>query len=130
MADKRIIKNTRRQAAVVVTGTGTATINIYEVAYSGQTVDAANVQLDITDVMFSTITTGNVTRDSNVIISFPANMAAMFNISQQMGVSLNDKNSANIVVNLGASEGTVLLQLSKTAGYIDQNRQNQGPGSL
>jgi hypothetical protein len=43
---------------------------------------------------------------------------------------LNEKANANVVVNLGAAEGTMIIQFTKGDGYNDPNRQNQGPGSL
>ena len=47
---KSILKNTRRQAVVKLVGTGTSTIDIYEVKYSDQTITTANLQLTISDL--------------------------------------------------------------------------------
>ena len=130
MADKHILKNTRRQAAVKVHGTGSATISIYELAYADQSVTAANLELMITDASFMTTASGNVKRDSNLILVMPAGSADTFNFTADIGVNLNEKANANVVVNLGDTEGVCILQFSKGAGYNDPNRQNQGPGSL
>lgn len=130
MANKHILKNTRRQAAVKVHGTGSATINIYELAYADQTVTEANLELTITDAAFMTLSAGNVTRDGNLILVMPSDSADSFNFTADLGVALNEKANANVVVNLGASEGVCILQFTKGAGYNDPNRQNQGPGSL
>jgi len=130
MASKHILKKNRRQAAVKVTGTGTATINIYELAYADQTVVAANVVLTITDVAFMTTAAGNVKRDGNVIIVMPSGSADQFSFAQDYGIVMDEKSGANVDIDLGATEGVVILQFSKVAGYDDPNRQNQGPGSL
>lgn len=129
MANKLILKNTRRQAAVVVTGTGTATINIYELAYPDQTITTANLQLTITDIAYDVQTASTIMRNGNLIFSMGTG-SGEFNLTDSMGVVLNDKANANVDVNLGASNGTVILQFTKGDGYNDPNRQNQGPGSL
>lgn len=130
MADKFILKKTRRQAAVKVSGTGSATINIYELAYADQTITTANLELMLTDASFMTLANGNVTRNGNLILVMPAGSADTLTFTNDLGVHLNEQANANVVVNLGASEGVVILQFSKGAGYNDPNRQNQGPGSL
>lgn len=130
MADKHILKNTRRQAAVKVSGTGSATISIYELAYSDQSITTANLELTLTDASFTTLANGNVKRNGNLILVMPAGSADNFNFTAGMGVSLNEQANANVVVDLGASEGVVVLQFTKGAGYNDPDRQHQGPGSL
>lgn len=130
MADKHILKNTRRQAAVKVSGTGSATISVFELAYPDQTVTTANLELTISDAAFMTLSDGNVTRDGNLILVMPADAADTFNFTADLGVALNEKANANVVVNLGASEGVCILQFTKGSGYNDPDRQNQGPGSL
>lgn len=130
MADKHILKNTRRQAAVKVSGTGSATINIYELAYADQTITTANLELMITDAAFTTTSAGNVKRNGNLILVLPSGSADTFNFTADIGVNLNEQANANVVVDLGSTEGVCILQFSKGAGYNDPNRQNQGPGSL
>ena len=129
MANKLILKNTRRQAAVVVNGTGTATINIYELAYPDQTITTANLQLTITDLVYDVQTASTIMRNGNLIFSMGVG-SGEFNLTDSLGVVLNDKANANVDINLGASNGTVILQFTKGDGYNDPNRQNQGPGSL
>lgn len=130
MADKHILKNTRRQAAVKVSGTGTATISIYELAYADQTVTTANLELMLTDASFMTTASGNVKRGANLILVMPSGSADTFNFTADIGVNMNEQANANVVVDLGATEGVCILQFSKGAGYNDPDRQNQGPGSL
>jgi chitinase len=129
MANKHILKKTRRQAAVVVTGTGSATIDIFELATADQTVTAANLQLMISDIAYDVGNTANIKRDGNLIFAMNAGQNE-FNFTDNIGVVLNEKANANVVVNLGAAEGTMIIQFTKGDGYNDPNRQNQGPGSL
>jgi len=130
MADIHILKKTRRQAAVKVSGTGSATIDVHTLRYSDQSVTTANLELMLTDAAFTTLANGNVTRNGNLILVMPAGAADTFNFTSDLGVNLNEQPSSNVVVNLGGSEGVVILQFSKGAGYNDPDRQNQGPGSL
>lgn len=130
MADIHILKNTRRQAAVKVSGTGSATIDVASLAYADQTITTANLELMLTDASFMTTASGNVKRNSNLILVMPSGSADTFNFTSDIGVNLNEAANSNIVVNLGATEGVCILQFSKGAGYNDPNRQNQGPGSL
>lgn len=131
MATKQILKKARRQAAVAVQGTSTATVDIYELAYADQTVDAANVELTITDVAFAMKGDGGIYRGGNLILSLPAGAVGEFNFTEKIGVVLNDKANANVVVDCGSTaNSTIIIQFTKGAGYNDPNRQNQGPGSL
>jgi hypothetical protein len=129
MANAYILKNTRRQAAVKITGTGTANVNLWDVAYSDQTVVPANVILAITDVYYDVANSANIKRNANLVLSVNAG-TQMCAFSHTFGVALDEQANANVLVNLGAVEGTMVIQFSKTAGYNDPNRQNQGPGSL
>lgn len=130
MATKHILKNTRRQAAVKVTGTGSATIDIHELRYLGansqidaQSVTPANVQLTITDVAFTTLANGNITRNGNLILVLPAGGADQFTFTNDFGVALDEQANSNVVVNLGASEGVCIIQFTKGSGYNDRDLQ-------
>jgi len=129
MADKRILKVAARQAAVAVVGTGNATISIYDLVHSRQTIDAGNVVLTISDIAYDVGNAANIKRDGNLVFACSAG-SGEHNMTDDMGVVLDDKSSANVDVNLGAAEGTMIIQFSKGAGYNDPDRQNQGPGSL
>lgn len=129
MADKRILKVTAAQAAFAIVGTGNATISIYDALHSAQTIDAGNVQLTITDIGYDVGNAANITRGGNLVFACNAG-ANELNLSDSFGAVLNDKQSANVEINLGATQGTMIVQFSKTEGYNVANRQNQGPGSL
>lgn len=129
MATARILKVTARQAAVAVVGTGSATISIYDLIHSRQTIDAANVVLTISDIAYDVGNAANIKRGGNLIFACSAG-SGEHNLTDNIGVVLNDKANANVVVDLGAAEGTMIIQFTKGDGYLDPDRQNQGPGSL
>lgn len=129
MATVRLLKVAARQAAVAVVGTGSATISIYDLIHSRQTIDAANVELTISDIAYDVGNAANIKRNSNLVFACNAG-AGELNLTDSIGVVLNDKANANVDVNLGAAEGTMIIQFTKGAGYLDPDRQNQGPGSL
>lgn len=123
---KYILKNTYRQTSVKFVGTGQSTFSIYEALKSDQTIDAANVKLDITDIYHETSATANIVRGSNVIISMVQGQD-MINFAQVFGFSLSENSNSNITVNLGTGENTMILQLSKTSGYNETDRQTLQP---
>ena len=134
MAEKRILKITKRQAAVAILGTGNATISIYELAHPGpnattdtQVVTPANVSLTISDISYDVGNSANIKRGGNLIFACSAG-SGEHNLTDSLGVVLNDQANANVEVNLGAIEGTMIIQFTKGAGYNDRNLQNQGPG--
>lgn len=129
MANARILKVSARQAAVAVVGTGSATISIYDLIHSRQTIDAPNVVLTISDIAYDVGNTANIKRSGNLIFACSGG-SGEFNLTDSLGVVLNDKANANVVVDLGAAEGTMIVQFTKGNGYLDPDRQNQGPGSL
>lgn len=129
MANVRKLKVTARQAAFAVVGTGTATISIYDAIHTRQTIDAANVELTISDIAYDVGNAANITRDGNVVFACSAG-SGEHNYTDSLGVVLDDKKSANLSINLGAIEGIMVIQFTKGDGYDDPDRQNQGPGSL
>lgn len=134
MATKTILKNTRRQAAVSVTGTGTAFISVHELAYGDQVVDLPNVSLTVTDICYDVQNTANIKRgpgfdEANVtatgnLIFTMSNGQNILNLSDTFGVVLNGDKNGNVVVNLGAAEGTCIVQFTKGEGYVDPDRQS------
>lgn len=129
MADKRILKVTARQAAVAVVGTGNATISIYDLVHTRQTIRPANVVLTISDIAYDVGNSANIKRDGNLVFACNAGQNE-FNLTDSVGCVLDDKPAANVEVNLGAAEGIMIIQFTKGDGYDDPDRQNQGPGVL
>ncbi len=131
MAELRTLKVTARQAAFAVIGTGSATIYPANLLHSRQTLSGnlANIQFTISDIAYDVGNSANIRRGGNVVFACSAGTGE-FNLTDSFGVVLNDQLNAAAIVNLGAAEGTMLIQFSKGTGFIDPDRQNQGPGSL
>lgn len=134
MAEKRILKITKRQAAVAIVGTGNATISIFELAHPGpnaitdtQVVTPANVQLTISDICYDVGNAANIRRGGNLVFACSAGTGD-HTLTDSYGVVLDDQANANVLVDLGAAEGFMIIQFTKGSGYNDRNLQNQGPG--
>ena len=130
MATRVDIQKITRQHAVVkavaVTG-GYANVDLGNLKYNDQTFDAANAKVDINGVYFCIDGSNHthVYRNNNTVLLL--NGSDNWNFSSSTGFAVNDYNSANISIFFGtgtnSSNGTVILSLSKTAGYIDPDRQ-------
>lgn len=124
-----ILKNTRRQAAVKITGTGLANIFLANILYPGQYANnqsQGNVLWPITDIAYDVANAATVNRNSNIIFAMNAGQNYI-GFTKDIGVSLIDDANANVQVNLGAANGTVILQFSKESGFVDPDRQNLEP---
>lgn len=122
--NKYIIKNTRRQAAVKFTGTGTANVDIWELASSNQSITTANLELIISDVIYDVATTSNVKRSGNIVYTMSAGQNAV-KLTGDFGLPLAEQANANVMVTVGGTvDGTVILQFSKGAGYNDLDVQS------
>ena len=124
--DKYITKKTRRQAAVILNGNGQTTISIQELATSEQTLDVANLKLTISDIYYQTAAAANIVRGSNVILNLVAGYDTV-KFSEDFGFVLDRNANANVVVNLGSGENTLILQFSKGEGYNEPDRQALKP---
>ena len=131
MAVLRPLKVTARQAAFAVIGTGTAIIYPANLVHSRQTLSSnlANIQFTISDIAYDVGNAANITRGGNLVFCVSAGTGE-FNLTEKMGCVLNDQMNVAATVNLGAAEGTMIIQFSKGTGFIDPERQLQGPGSL
>ena len=125
MANIFVLKNTRRQAAVKITGTGQANVFLANILYPGQFANnqsQGNVLWPITDITYDVGNAASVNRNSNIIIAMNVGQNYI-GFTKDMGVSLIDDANANVNVNLGAASGTVILQFSKESGFVDPDRQ-------
>ena len=125
MANLYVLKNTRRQAAVKITGSGSATVYLANILYPGQYANnqsQGNVLWPITDIAYDVGNTANIKRNGNLTFSMSAGQFN-FGLARDIGTSLIDDGNANVVVNLGAAEGTVIIQFSKESGFVDPDRQ-------
>lgn len=116
MATVNILKKTQQHAVVAVLGTGSDTISLADLAAPYEVVDRPNVKVNINTVMFSVTGTTTIARNgSNVLVLTDGQET--FKFSAEVGFTIDTQNNANIVVNKGTADGTVILGLSKVAGY-------------
>ena len=139
MGSVTILKNTRRQAVVKFLGTGSNTITLPNVRYANaspvlypgtyvagtidQVLDQPNSSVTINDIVYSVGGNVEISREGTTIITLTDGQDA-FSLSQYFGAVLAEKANANITVNFGASNGFVILSLTKGDGFIDPDRQN------
>jgi len=129
MANIYVLKNTRRQAAVKITGTGQANVFLANILYPGQYANnqtQGNVLWPITDIAYDVGNAASVNRQGNIVFAMNAGQNYV-GFTKDIGASLIDDANANVNVNLGAASGTVILQFSKESGFVDTDRQNLEP---
>ena len=122
---KTILKKVRQQAIISLVGDGTANIDLNaDLALADETfLGYANANVNINSVVFSTNETTPITVQrggSNVLILWGNDN---WSFAQQFGVVLTQNNTANISVTIPAG-GTLILGLSKTAGYREPDQQS------
>ena len=126
---KTILKKQRQQAVIQLVGDGTANVDLdADLTMADETFKGySNCNVNITSVVYSVPeSTGglsSIKRDGSNILLFYSNDNWAF--SQQFGYVLNQNNTANISITIPSPGGTVLLGVSKTAGYEEPDQQSQ-----
>jgi hypothetical protein len=119
-----ILKKVRQQAVVQYVGSGSTTIDLASLALPDETFDRANSKVTLAHVYFHFASNGTIARASgNTILEFAAGAMDNWDFAGQGGYVLNQDANANVVVNMGASAGTVILTLHKSSGYAEPNNQ-------
>jgi hypothetical protein len=122
---KNILKRTRQHVVVELTGEGSSTIaldNDLRLAdetfrgYANCNVHINGVIFSVSDVLPTTITRNN----SNVLVLLGSDDWAF---SQHQGFALTQNNTSNIAVTIPGMGGTVILSLSKVAGFQEPEQQ-------
>ena len=131
---KYILKNTRRQAAIKVISDNPNSIQITytDIKYADQTIpltSAGNLSWTISDIAYDVTTYANITRNSNIVFTMSTG-SGEFNLTDSLGLVLDEQANANVTVYTGAGNSSVIIQFTKGIGFNDPDRQNQGPGSL
>lgn len=117
MATVNVLKKTPQHAVVSILGTGSGTVSLNDLATSYEIVDRPNVKVNINTAMFSVTGTTTISRNGTNVLVLTDGQET-FKFSAEVGFSIDTENNANIVVNKGAADGTVILGLSKVAGYV------------
>ena len=147
MAEAIILKNSKRQAVVQFNGPGSVYANLHSLlhanvgGYTEQTFTNSNAIATITFINATTSGSGNVIRTvdgvatvafiptsgNNITYSFTAGQSDA-SFSQNYGFVLNPTtqlgSNANVRVDFGTSTGTVIIGMSKGAGFNDLDLQN------
>lgn len=120
---KQILKKTPTQVAVkfVGSGGGSNTLSIVDMALADETIDTPNVYVTITGFQFSVDSLTTVRRNSSNVLVLTDGQDSWYT-AQALGVAINDGPSANVDVVFGGN-GTIIMTLSKTAGFAIPNRQ-------
>lgn len=113
---KTIVKNNPEGAIVIISGdSANETITLNELALAGkQTASSPVVYIRALHIWTTTSSAATVTRNSVVLYKTDQNQSLRFE-------NFADTREAgqNITVTLGASGGTVILDLAKKSGYGD-----------
>lgn len=117
MATSVVLKKVPQQAVVKILGPGTVTVDLADLATATQNFDRPNVSVNISSIMFTISGTAVVQRNgSNVYKLTDGQDNHQF--AQFIGCVLNEGSNANITVNfLGSADGSLVMGLSKVAGY-------------
>ena len=120
---KTILKKVRQQASVKLIGDGQVNITSLDLKLSDDTLDQANVRMNITGMMWTTPGPNPiiVSRDNTVVMYLNGN--DNWSMTQMFGISDTANNSANISVAMPANS-LIYFSISKPAGFIEPNQQN------
>lgn len=122
---QNVLKKTRAQAVVklVAQGGGVSVVDLASLAIGEETFDRGNSSVTIAG-MFNTVDgQANIVRGSNVVMNFAAMQQDKWDFNQAWGFVLNENSNANISVGFSAN-GTIMLILNKSAGYLLPAYQN------
>lgn len=108
-----VLKNTRTETVVKITGTGTATITLASLALSDDVYTAAKASVEIRKIWVSAPPTQLTKVTRNSVDALQVYGAVDTNFED---VKINDQASKDISV-VTAGDGTVILWLRKSGGY-------------
>lgn len=120
---KQILKKTPTQVAVkfVGVGGGSNSLTILDMALPDETVDTPNVYVTITGLSFTVDGLTSVNRNSANVLVLTEGQDSWYT-SQALGAAINDQAAANVHISF-TGNGTVIMTLSKSAGFAIPNRQ-------
>lgn len=119
-----ILKKTRQQAVVSYIGSGSSTVDLASLALYDETFDRNNSIVTIAQVWFNFVSAGTIERNSVAILSFGAGALDNWDLMQSGGFVLNQSANSNVVINMGASSGTCIVVLHKSAGFNEPDNQS------
>jgi len=124
---KYILKNTRRQAAakVVANDANSVIITYTDIKYADQTIPlttAGNLVWTISDITYDVQSSAQIIRNGNIVFTMSAGQGTV-SLSRDMGIVLDEQAHANVTIQTGAGNSTVIVQFTKGEGFNDPNRQ-------
>ena len=124
---KYILKNTRRQAAakVVANDANSVIITYTDIKYADQTIpltSAGNLFWTVTDITYDVQTSAQIIRNGNIVFTMSAGQGSV-SLSRDLGVVLDEQAHANVTIQTGTGNSSVIVQFTKGSGFNDPDRQ-------
>ena len=124
---KYILKNTRRQAAakVVANDANSAIITYTDVKYADQSIPlttAGNLFWTISDITYDVSTSAQIVRNGNIVFTMSAGQGTI-SFSRDLGIVLDEQAHANVTIQTGTGNSSVVVQFTKGSGFNDPDRQ-------
>jgi len=124
---KYILKNTRRQAAakVVANDANSVIITYTDIKYADQTIPlttAGNLFWTISDITYDVQTSAQILRNGNIVFTMSAGQGSV-SLSRDLGVVFDEQAHANVTIQSGTGNSSVILQFTKGSGFNDPDRQ-------
>jgi hypothetical protein len=119
MATVTVLKKTPSQVIASFVGTGAGTLNLADMAMPYEILDAGNAQVNINIVNFSVSGTTTVKRGGaggTTVLVLTEGQDTM-RLAPELGCSISTANGGNLYVDKAAADGTVIISLSKVAGF-------------
>jgi len=124
---KYILKNTRRQAAakVVANDANSVIITYTDIKYADQTIplnSAGNLFWTISDIAYDVQTSAQIVRNGNIVFTMSAGQGSI-SLSRDLGVVFDEQAHANVTIQSGTGNSSVIVQFTKGSGFNDPDRQ-------
>ena len=124
---KYILKNTRRQAAakVVANDANSVIITYTDIKYADQTIPlntAGNLFWTISDITYDVQTSAQIVRNGNIVFTMSAGQGSV-SLSRDLGVVFDEQAHANVTIQTGSGNSSIVVQFTKGSGFNDPDRQ-------
>jgi hypothetical protein len=124
---KYILKNTRRQAAakVVANDANSVIITYTDIKYADQSIpltSAGNLFWTISDITYDVSTSAQIVRNGNIVFTMSAGQGTI-SFSRDLGVVLDEQAHANVTIQTGTGNSSIVVQFTKGSGFNDPDRQ-------
>jgi hypothetical protein len=125
MATVTVLKKTPSQVIASFLGTGSGTLELADMATDYEILDSANAKVNINTIAFSVSGTTTIKRATTTVFTLTEGQET-FKLAAELGCSIQTGNGSNVVVDKGAADGTVVISLSKVAGFTPNVQTSLG----